>query len=543
MPNSKIKILDISNKKDLRQWIQSTITSTEANQSYLAPRNPVLSDLVQRNLGYVSICARLNSQMVAQTPLYLYKPVATGRGSLGLKKMVRANHLNSKYMKRAFDYHSDFEVVQNHPFLESLDNPNDYQTGSQLRFQLAMSNEITGNAFRYWDWNNMQSHFLFPQWVRVIPDEQREKIQGKYQYGRDVSNPTSFTDTEVEQQMLFPSITNPYYGDSWLNGIIGAADAWQFTQNFIATLMKNEGRPEHILFLEGVETEKELQDVEQTLFQKMKQAFKGGVPLVTGGSKGKPTLINFGHSPKDMGNIEQLNEMERTISNAAGIPESILKLNESNVASARVGEYRWAKSTIMPRLAAEADSLTRMLHIIDPSTTEWFFAPENIVPEDVDADAKRGMDAYKSGLITKNEARIQLGLDRIEDGGDEFLDESKPGEEEVKEAITVIQNSKSLKSPEIVEEETVEELIVLKDSFSPPQGEVDEKSIMGAIDKIKANPCGLNIRTKSVKSSKFADEVLDLWELNNPTLRQEIKSLITSNKTHQEILVYLKERN
>ncbi|HEY7822363.1 MAG TPA: phage portal protein, partial [Acidimicrobiia bacterium] len=379
----RIKRLD-----DSGRLILATVRSDEQNIPRQSPSNTTAIELDKRRAGYVDICARLNAMAVSDTPLVLYRPAATGRGNVSRRTRQyltgKAGVVRTKQNMRIAQESDDFEIVDEHEALTIMANPNPYMRGlADLRFVNAYSNEIAGNYYNAWVAGESAIYPLTPLYMRIRPDETQGRLVDSYIYGRDTSQAMEFLPDEIIHGMLFPDYSQPYYGISWLHGIIDTADLWIATESYLRKTMQAEGRPPVLINLEGMHTDEQFQNARQSLTQRLKSALRRGLNFeFVGSHEGKATVLQLGHNPKDMTSVEIGNDAERTIGNAAGIPEPIYQMSSSNVASADTAERFWYKATIMPRACREAEVWTAWLRANWDGTDEWFFAPENMVPED-----------------------------------------------------------------------------------------------------------------------------------------------------------------
>jgi hypothetical protein len=410
--------------------IMATVRPDEAARSQSQPENALARDLLARAMGYVDICARKNAEAVSSNPIMLYKP----RGSRGRGRSVSkrtALYLSGKsgvartkqnIMVAAED--DEFEQVEQHESLDILERPNPWvRSGTDYRFAQQYAKELTGNSYAAWVAGENALYTLNPGFVSILPDEDGDGLILGYAYGRDTSSPMLLEPDEVLHGTLYTDFRQPYYGVSWLNAIVDSADLWIATESYLRKTMQSSGRPDLLIHFEGQYSPEQFTQTKDTFYARIRQIMRGGKReaekgniVVTGEHEGKPTAIPLGHPPKDMASVDIANDAERTIGNAAGIPETVYRMSDSNLASARTGEMVWKRDTIMPRCIREAEEMTEWLHANWPEAKDgkWFFAPENCVPQDREADERIALGGWQSGLVRRNEARVVLGYDPIE---------------------------------------------------------------------------------------------------------------------------------
>ena len=423
--------------------IMATVRPNESAKSAASPENPLARDLLARAMGYVDICARKNAEAVSSNPLMLYKPrggrsrgrSVSRRTAAYLRGEVGVVRTKQNVMVAADD--DDFELVENHAALEILERPNPWvRSGTDFRFAQQYAKELSGNSYAAWVAGESALYTLNPAFVSVLPDDDGDLLIAGYAYGRDTSSPMLLLPDEVLHGTLYTDFRQPYYGVSWLNAIIDSADLWIATEAYLKKTMQASGRPDLLLHFEGQYSREQFDQTKTSFYARVREIMRGGRRasdkgniIVTGEHEGRPTVQQLGHPPKDMASVEIANDTERTIGNAAGIPETIYRMSESNLASARTGEMVWKRDTIMPRCVREAEEMTEWLYANFKEAKDggWFFAPENCVPQDREADERSALGGWQSGLIRRNEARMVMGYDPIEgDEGEQFVTEARP---------------------------------------------------------------------------------------------------------------------
>ena len=100
---------------DSGNLILATVRSDEQNIPRRSPSNATAIELDKRRAGYVDICARLNAMAVSDTPLVLYRPVATGLGNVSRRTRQyltgKAGVVRTKQNMRIAQESDDFEIV------------------------------------------------------------------------------------------------------------------------------------------------------------------------------------------------------------------------------------------------------------------------------------------------------------------------------------------------------------------------------------------------------------------------------------------------
>lgn len=121
---------------------------------------------------------------------------------------------------------------------------------------------------------------------------------------------------------------------------------------------------------------------------------------------------------KNLGFIESREAMRDAVLEHFNMPREIMGITEnSNRATADSAQYIYAKNVLTPRIRMREDAINKQLLPMFGSNLVWRYDP--VIPYDKVFDKDKALDAYKEGLITKNEARELMDLPAVE-GGDVF---------------------------------------------------------------------------------------------------------------------------
>lgn len=409
------------------EWIGATVTPGDVATGRSFARNPEANECVRRATQWVEVCSRKNATVCASQCLRLYvggsgegeRDTASFRTSRVGRKRVRhlrdADAVGQKLASYA-EYAGDIEEVMEHPALAMLRNPNPWMSGAELLHHGFYSMEVAGN--RYWHLvmapGGYQLYPMAPQYTRVVPHA-TEFLAG-YVYGRNGVVEARFTTDEVWHSKLYPSLMTPYYGVSPLVAMIGEADLDAAQLRSEIALWNNSARPDWALTLPPESSQATADAIEAKIESKFRGPSNRGRFLITTGSEPKPLMW----SHREMEYVEGIQNVERRIWAAYGVPESEVRMNDSNLASSRTGSIQYKRDTIRPRCVANAEWLTQnVLPLFNIAPGEMFFAYDEIAPADEAATAARVVSLVGSRVLTQNEGRAELGFDPV-DGGDEF---------------------------------------------------------------------------------------------------------------------------
>ncbi len=394
---------------------------TDWNRTRRAPAPP---ELVEAFKQIVFACATLNANAVARTPLRLY--VTTSHAQHRPKCLTKS--INRKHQQHLrHDAHLqqwtksalDIDEVTNHPLLDSLDRVNpDWDHNALIRYTVFCL-DVIGRA--YW-WmepaasgNTANVWPLLAQYVLPIRDPNTSLVNS-YRY---------FDHDYLPQELVrvrHSSLRDPYaLGLAPAEAAfahVGLADLFVSIQENLLSqgarpslLVSNKDPAEPI----GKEERARLQrDINTTLA-------RGGTGLawVVDGAIDVKTLS---FPPADLAALQISENALQRVANCFGVPLSLLKTEDVNLANAEAGHRQHAELAVDPRCALIASALTRWTraegrrieralgaHGRELGWDRLFWAFDNPVKEDQERTA-RVHDLYvRSGVLTVNEVRAELG--------------------------------------------------------------------------------------------------------------------------------------
>jgi len=103
------------------------------------------------------------------------------------------------------------------------------------------------------------------------------------------------------------------------------------------------------------------------------------------------------------------------ISAIFGVPVSMLKANDPNLASSTAGYAQWRESTVSPICRLDEETLNARLLPLFGIEEDAYLAYDDAVPANRDADARERAAAVAGGWRTPNEARLEEGYDELPD--------------------------------------------------------------------------------------------------------------------------------
>jgi hypothetical protein len=440
-----------------REYTASTIRTGDELQNTQASTNPKDFARVGRALaGSVYNAATLVAREAAKGEMKLYRKKSGVRGA----KAMQANAAE------------DIEQVTEHPVLDLLHDPDPSTTYCDFMTLVYWYREVTGKAYIWVGGEKPVGLFLLhPQYTKPIV----KKGIGieEFLYGRDNLTPMRVPASQVVVTRYMPDPFAPWDGVSWVNSIEQYADMENAAVMSEVQRWKNSGQYGMIVKAPASYNDQQLKQLESSL------RGKGG-PLAAGRALIVRDLevVEAGSKPHEMNYLEGLEQAERAIYRAAGVPEAIWKLNDANLASASAADPIWQRN-IYERQQRVAQDLTEWLlpmFGIEPGT--MWFAYDNPSQDDVELQTNRMAAGFTNGAVYLNEYRQALGLNPLPDEQNVL---GKPQPMPMMPSAPIpVQEIEEPEEEEIEEEEIEDEEIV--------DEEISEKAqrYLDAIERIRA---------------------------------------------------------
>jgi HK97 family phage portal protein len=378
---------------------------------------------VRRYSSWVYAAANLNAIAVASTPLRLYvrnrsagtKVFRTRRVDRRAKAYLAGDSAyapSRQVVRKVAEFASDFEVVEDsHPILELLSRANPYQNGFDATVLRVLYGELTGNAYLH---PIIDERLGIPVELWTLPSQNVEIVPGKerfidgYLYGATRQNRTLFTPEEIIH-FRRPSPSNMYYGAGKLEAAWGVVLQNEEIHAMDLHFFANKARPDWLLTVKGDAHPDELERLEAQIDEKLRGSKRSG-RFISATAEIDIKPLQF--PPKDLAGRDEVVE---EIAAVFGVPVSMLKANDPNLASARQGFQTWRESTILPLLRMDEEALNQSLVPLFGIEGDAFLAYDNPVPEDEQFQLTRRTALVAGGILTINEARAEEGLEPAEE--------------------------------------------------------------------------------------------------------------------------------
>ena len=384
------------------------------------------------------------------------------------------------------------QEVDNHPLLDLLYNPSPNQ--SQVEWFQALYSYllISGNNYMLSVGGDnsppTELYNLRPDRIKIrtgsraMPVAYDYVLRGQILESYEVDQASG--DSKVKHIKMFNPLDD-YYGMSPIQASSVDIDQHNLANKHNVNLLQNGARPSGaVIFNPKDETggHVQLSDVQRNqLINDVNQRFSGT------GNAGKPMLLEgdfdwkeMGLSPKDMDFIQLKNMSAKDIALVYGVPSQLIGIPDSqtysNFAEAKLALYN---ETIIP-----------LLDRIQGDLNEWLIPQFNDdaleLRYDIDsipamAEQRRRVfesvtTGVKDGILTRNEAREQLGYEPME-GADSLL---------VPANLMPLNLADDMTENGVSADETIPTEVVPEELIEDEDGDIDE--IIKAISDINTTP-------------------------------------------------------
>ena len=417
--------LGLKAKTDRVDYVRSTIKPEATYGQSRATQDQAAA--LRLLSGYVYAAVMMNARSIAAQPLRLYaslentntKHFPTKQASKSVTRYLKGDASVRPAKSAMLGANTGGEVVEifDHPVLDLLNKVSPFYDGYNFAVLRKIFLQATGNEYLHPIMGPMgypvELWVMPSQFVKILPTRDERLIEG-YEYGQQ-PNQTVFAPDEVLHNRI-PDPSDPLYGRGWVNAASDAAGLLHSMDDYEKHLFENQARPDWGIFLKETLNETQWNRMVAYLDQNLRGNRNSGRPYIfEGGSDARP--LQF--SPRDLSFSEGESRKVEVIAAASGVPVTLLKANDPNLASAQVGFASYMRDTIHPYLTADAEFLNQSLLPLFGSLADGLFlAYDNPVQEDEQRVSQILTAEVQAGLRTINEARSELGLDPSDDGDD-----------------------------------------------------------------------------------------------------------------------------
>ena len=408
---------------DDTKYISSSVSiiGASANRGKSAPFS--MSRSVNAYASWVYAAATINAQAAASVPLRLYvRSDAQGKDQFWRTRKVSRNRKafllgdaemkpSSGVMKSAALAGEFEEVTDAHPILELLRKANAYEDGFSLSVLRMLYLELTGNAYLHVVTDSAlgipSALYTVPaQNVTIVPS--KTNIIEAYLYGTDSSAMQRF---EVDEIIHFrrPNPRSLFYGLGKVEAAYAAIQMNEACHVQDLSFFENMSRPDYAAIVRGGASEAAMRRFEESM-RSLHQGTKKSGRMVA--ISGDISLVPLNFPAKDTAGRDDIVE---EISAIFGVPVSMMKANDPNLASATAGYSSWRETTIAPICRLDEETLNSRLLPLFGIEESAYLAYDNPVPSNRAADSAERAIAVAGGWRTPNEARSEEGYEQMSD--------------------------------------------------------------------------------------------------------------------------------
>lgn len=392
--------------------------------AFRSKRAPTPSELVNAYKAVAFACININANAVTAVPLRLYCKTGRGEAAPRFWPSRRLNRIEQDWLMRRLYKNrltrgitsgkDHIEEICDHPFLDVLQTPNEHFDGNTLIQHLSRTLDVVGTA--YWfpertdeTWTPSEIWPLHSQYCYPVKGTGRTLIQD-YTYFGD-----RFAFNELIR-FRFVSIRDHYLsGFSPLHACFEQLGLIDYYTAVVESTLKGGARPEGLIGPKDPKqpwSKEERKRIETDVNNRFGRGNQGRIWAVDGSFD----FEQLSYPPADLAGLAISKDARLLAANCFDVPMSMLENESSNKATASEGTSQHQRNAVEPRLAIIASKLTDMVRKIDP---RLFIAADDAVQKDRTSEAKIHKTYLDTRVITRNEARADLGLEPIE-GGDEF---------------------------------------------------------------------------------------------------------------------------
>jgi len=399
-------------------------TSVKAPNSTVIGRRPTMSELSARYGMLVHRCVQINANTAASITPRLFalgdtQTLTKARGlnpkplSQKTKDFMRGQmsvQPSSSVMRKLQGNLNDIVEIENHPFLNLIEDVNDQMEGVAFREGFYSDLQIFGRNFTLLvrDGSKQPTSMwrLLPQVMKIVPG--KDEFISHYEYGSGAEMARYEPEDIFWVHQYDPS--DPYGGVGPLEAWIQTIDSQFGNAAFIENMYRRGGSPDYVLMAKGGMSEAQKRSFRgefRRLFGRMVNR-QDTVAILSGEAELKPLQ----RSPKELQTVEQEQFTVDALAMAFGVPKSLLTTDDVNLANAREGSVTHALTTILPMLRRFEDAVNQRL--LPMWSDRLFLMHDNPVREDRDIRIRERPSQLRAGY-TVNEIRLADDMEPLDD--------------------------------------------------------------------------------------------------------------------------------
>lgn len=361
-------------------------------------------------------------KMASRAPLNLYK-VKNAKAAKRYKAMTKGLVDSSSLRDVARTKALAFDEVGDHPVLDLLANPNEWQSeadfrGNRLGFQL-----VTGNYYVYKSIPTLGTKTA-PVALYILPSQYMQIVSGGLMEPvKAYVNTYNNLKEQIEAERIIHNRTwslDYSYAGSHLFGVSPLKAASK------AVTMNNYGREAHVKTLQngGVKGLLELSEMTDGLTPEQETALKDKFREMGGTeNRGVPAITNqkvqwheMGLDAVEMSIMEALKASGQDIYKVFGIDLNMYSTDASSYNNKKEAIKHTLFMAVIPLLISDRDSLNHGLLPHFEDNTNYFLDYDLTVYSELNENRKELADTLdKMPFLSLNEKRIEAGYDTVAD--------------------------------------------------------------------------------------------------------------------------------
>ena len=376
--------------------------------------------------SWVYNCSSRNATQVAHAHLRLYAARAKAEPLPKYSKYRRMKMLEQRLLMRRVQKAVDPNIAQrwadgeimeiiDHPFLELVDQVNDFRNQFDMMEETSIFSDCSGNAFWYIvKGKGLRSGIPTELWllpsqnVAIIPDP-KTFIKG-YLFGGQSMHVSLLPDEVIHFRRA--NMKNQYYGMGRVEAAFNEINGINSIAELEADRARNRGVQDlHFQIKGGDLTEQQRNDYAYQFQNMFAQNRRNPIPLLTGG---EVDIKNIAWAPRDLLESGSREFSRQCIMNAFG-QSTALWSETANRANVEAAIYQWCRFEIDPTLVRFAQKLNEKLLPLYDAGDQLFCAWDTQARDDRDFQLQQATADRAANIRTINEIRKERDLDPIED--------------------------------------------------------------------------------------------------------------------------------
>jgi len=385
--------------------------------SWKKQKAPTPHDLIASYERIAFTCANMNVSGVLNAKLRLYTNKKRGRKTASIDYTKRHKLVSNPRLKLHMASQADIDEVMDHPFLDLWYNPNEWHDSCDFLGYYQLYQEVVGTTYIKLVPNKLgqiQDWWILPsQHVKPVRDGKTNAVVGFDFDGVKYSMTPNGSQPYIK---AFPRL-NPAdpYGGIGLSPLTASFESINLDQKMMATsaaILDNQGRPSGILSPKEPIGDSEARRWEHRFNAKFQRAGSGDVMV----SEEDVTFTPLTFPPSDLASLQVAQATKAEVALAFGIPVALLESNQFNRATLEASILQHVRQAIWPRLRDIEGKLNK--HIVSLYGDDLFVAFDDPSPESKDLQAAYLRQLVDGGIITPNEARLELDYKAKPEGED-----------------------------------------------------------------------------------------------------------------------------